>query len=106
MKSLLGLVLLLALAEGCETPPSKEAIEHGWSAETSSKWGNDPVAGTLIPKQSAVRREYQGNVYYFRDDVEARAFDGNPAAYAADQEPDSKDGDSKETDHLSNAHSR
>jgi len=106
VKSLLCLTLLLSLAVGCDAPPSKEAIEHGWSADTSNKWGNDPVAGTLIPKQNAVRREYRGNLYYFRDEVEARAFDGNPAAYAAELDTSSSDGDSKVTDPLSNAHSR
>jgi YHS domain-containing protein len=105
MKSLLSVAIVAAFVAGCGTRPPSESTEHSWNADYS-KWGKDPVADCLIRKRTAIKREYQGSTYYFRDEAEARAFDAQPTAYLAPADSGVIAPDSRATVHLSNVHSR
>jgi len=83
MKSLIALALAVAFIAGCSSAPqSSPPSDHSWNADYAT-WGKDPVAGKLIPKNTAAAQsEYQGVTYYFQNQGEKQTFDANPAFYA------------------------
>jgi YHS domain-containing protein len=80
MKVLIALGLAVALCSGCSSPPNR------WETRGDRVLGigsdEDPVTGAIVSKKDAVKREYQGTLYYFESSESAGIFARNPAEYA------------------------
>ncbi|HVR83809.1 MAG TPA: YHS domain-containing protein [Planctomycetota bacterium] len=105
MKSLISLAALGLLATGCTSSPQQGGADHSWNADFG-KWGKDPVAGKVILRQTALKREYQGVTYYFQNEAEAKEFESNPAAYVTPPQSAAPAENSGEVQHQSSVHSR
>jgi YHS domain-containing protein len=106
MKTLISLAALAALGAGCSSSqPQPGAADHSWNADFG-KWGKDPVAGKLILRQFALKREYQGVTYYFQNEAEAKEFENNPAAFVTPPASAAYDQDGREVRHQTDVHSR
>ena len=103
MKSFISLAVISILATGCSSASQPAAADHSWNADFG-KWGKDPVAGKVIPRQTAIQRQYQGVTYYFQNEAEAREFESNPSAYVA--QPAAAPADGQQIQHQTSVHSR
>jgi YHS domain-containing protein len=103
MKSMLSLAAMVVLALGCSGSSQPAASDHSWNADFG-RWGKDPVAGKLILRATAVKRDYQGVTYYFQNEAEARQFESSPTSYLSEPAPAAVDG--QEIRHQSSVHSR
>lgn len=82
MKFPAALMLVSLAFLGCSSPKDPWMSRGDRVMGLESERAEDPVTGTLVLKQSAVKREYRGAIYYFESTETAGIFDRNPAHFA------------------------
>jgi YHS domain-containing protein len=74
-------ILALSLA-ACEQPGPAWNSRGARVLGLDSDHAEDPVSGRRVSKPEAVKREYQGSIYYFESAETAALFDRDPTLYA------------------------
>lgn len=76
-----ALLAILALA-GCADPGDPWRTRGDRLLGLGGDDAEDPVTGTTVDKEAAVKREYRGTRYYFESIETAEIFDRNPRRFA------------------------
>ena len=77
---LIGLAALLVL--GCGNPSNLWESRGDRVLGIGSDRAEDPVSGSMVAKDKAVKRAYLGTIYYFESSRTAATFMQNPDEYA------------------------
>jgi YHS domain-containing protein len=90
---ILGALPFLALA-GCQSAASPEGTydssAHVWRTDHGDI-AQDRVSGETVDVSKAVKREYDGETYYFANEDHAREFLAHPEKYEYTNSPDTPD---------------
>ncbi len=80
MKWWRGSLLAIACAAGCTSSGDFSWVTHTWTTD-QGVFAMDHISRNLVNVETAVRRQYLGETYYFENHQHALMFDENPWAY-------------------------
>lgn len=86
MRLIVIALLLGGVLAGCSSSSEENynRSNHTWTTDHGT-FGKDPISKNKVEVSRAVRRSYLGEVYYFENEANARAFDAHPSRYIYDE---------------------
>ena len=80
MKRIPTQILAILLIGGCSSSGEFSWVTHTWTTD-HGVFAMDHISRNKVNVETAVRRKYLGETYYFESEDNARTFDRNPWAH-------------------------